>query len=44
MWADDVTKQMQGRAFREMRVKLMNFAVNDAEDMIDNVTVGFEKS
>ena len=32
MWADVLTKHLQGRAFREMRSKLMNMPVDYAED------------
>ena len=38
MWADILTKLMQGRAFREMRAKWMNCAVNYTDDVMVTVT------
>ena len=37
MWADILTKPMQGKAFREMRAKLMNCAVDYTDDMMATV-------
>ena len=40
MWAHILTKPMQGKAFREMRVKLMKCAV----DYLDNMMVAMTDS
>ena len=37
MWADILTKPMQGKAFRKMRAKLMNYAVDYTDDMMVTV-------
>ena len=38
MWADIITKPMQEKAFREMRAKLMDCAVDYTDDMMVKVT------
>jgi hypothetical protein len=41
MWADILTKPLQGKAFREFRAKLMNCAVNYQDD--DSVSEEVDK-